>query len=95
MSTAYHPETDGSSERINKTTNQTLRYFVDHHQNGWIKALLRVRLNLMTSVNASTGLSHLAMCSPLLSYRTVLAVSQHDLILYFYYTLVYLLHPAI
>jgi len=28
MSTAYHPETDGSSERTNKTINQTLRYHV-------------------------------------------------------------------
>jgi hypothetical protein len=28
MSTAYHPETDGTSERSNKTVNQALRYHV-------------------------------------------------------------------
>ena len=28
MSSAYHPQTDGSSERTNKTVNQSLRYHV-------------------------------------------------------------------
>lgn len=55
MSTAYHPQTDGSSERTNKTVNQALRYFVDRRQCGWVDALPRVRFNLMSSVNASTG----------------------------------------
>ena len=32
MSSAYHPETDGSSECTNKTVNQLLRYYVDHEQ---------------------------------------------------------------
>jgi hypothetical protein len=55
MSTAYHPQTDGTSERTNKTVDQILRYFVDRHQTGWVNALPRVRFNLMSSVNASTG----------------------------------------
>lgn len=29
LSTAYHPETDGSSEHTNKTVNQALRYHVE------------------------------------------------------------------
>lgn len=29
LSTAYHPETDGSSEHANKTVNQALRYHVE------------------------------------------------------------------
>lgn len=28
LSTVYHPETDGASERTNKTINQCLRYHV-------------------------------------------------------------------
>jgi hypothetical protein len=55
MSTAYHPQTDGSSERTNKTVDQALRFFVDRHQTGWVKALPRVRFNIMSTLNASTG----------------------------------------
>ena len=32
LSTAYHPETDGSSEHANKTVNQALRYHVEWNQ---------------------------------------------------------------
>jgi hypothetical protein len=31
MSTAFHPETDGSSERTNKTVNQCVRYHVERN----------------------------------------------------------------
>jgi hypothetical protein len=55
MLTAYHPQMDGASERTNKTVDQVLQYFVDRHQTGWVNALPRVRFNLMSSVNASTG----------------------------------------
>lgn len=55
MSTAYHPQTDGASERTNKTVNQALRYFVDRRQCGWVDALPRVRFNMMCTTNASTG----------------------------------------
>jgi hypothetical protein len=57
MSSAYHPETDGSSERSNKTVAQALRYHVDRHQKGWVKALPLVRFNIMNTVNSSTGFS--------------------------------------
>ena len=39
MSSAYHPETDGSSERTNKTIDQSLWYFVQQNQKGWVKSL--------------------------------------------------------
>ncbi len=35
MSTAWHPETDGASERSNKTVVQALRFYVDQNQKGW------------------------------------------------------------
>ncbi|KAJ3568444.1 hypothetical protein NP233_g5716 [Leucocoprinus birnbaumii] len=57
MSSSFHPETDGASERTNKTVVQCLRFFVERNQTGWVKALPRVRFNLMNSINASTGLS--------------------------------------
>lgn len=57
MSSAYHPETDGASERTNKTVNQCLRYYVGRNQKGWVRALPRVRFHIMNTVNASTGFS--------------------------------------
>jgi hypothetical protein len=57
MSTAYHPETDGSSERSNKTINQMLRYHVRRNQKGWVRALPRIRFQIMNTVNSSTGFS--------------------------------------
>ncbi|OJT13242.1 Transposon Tf2-12 polyprotein [Trametes pubescens] len=55
MSTAFHPETDGSSERSNKTVVQMLRYHVARNQSSWVRALPLIRFQLMSTVNASTG----------------------------------------
>ncbi|RXW17191.1 hypothetical protein EST38_g8660 [Candolleomyces aberdarensis] len=57
MSTAFHPQTDGSSERTNKTVIQALRYHVERDQKGWVKALPKVRFDIMNAVNSSTGFS--------------------------------------
>ena len=57
MSTAFHPETDGASERTNKTVNQCLRFHVTRNQKGWVRALPRVRFAIMNTVNKSTGFS--------------------------------------
>ena len=57
MSSAFHPQTDGSSERTNKTVVQMLRYHVSRRQKGWAKALPLVRFNYMNTLNASTGFS--------------------------------------
>lgn len=57
LSTSYHPQTNGASERTNKTVVQALRFWVDRNQNGWVKALPRVRFALMNTVNRSTGFS--------------------------------------
>ena len=55
MSTAYHPQSDGSSERSNKTVNQCLQYHVQRNQKCWVAALPLIRFQIMNSVNASTG----------------------------------------
>ncbi|GLB33353.1 putative retrotransposable element tf2 155 kda protein type 1-like [Lyophyllum shimeji] len=57
MSTSYHLETDGASERTNKTLNQAIRYHVDNNQKGWLSKLPRIRFTIMNTVNASTGFS--------------------------------------
>jgi len=55
MSTSYHPETDGSSERSNKTINQMLRYHVRRNQKGWVRALPQICFQIMNTVNTSTN----------------------------------------
>lgn len=57
MSTAFHPETNGLSERTNKTFIQALRYHIMRNQSGWLRALPCVRFDLLNTVNASTGFS--------------------------------------
>ncbi len=57
MSSAFHPQTDGASERTNKTVNQAIRFHVERNQTGWKRALPKIRFNIMNSVNASTGFS--------------------------------------
>ena len=55
MSTSYHPETDGSSERTNKTVIQCIRFAVERDQLGWVKALPKIQFDIMNTVNRSTG----------------------------------------
>ena len=55
MSSAFHPQTDGSSECTNKTVNQCLHFHVERDQTGWVRALPWVCFHLMNTVNASTG----------------------------------------
>lgn len=35
ISSAYHPETDGQTERVNQDVEQFLRLFVNYHQDDW------------------------------------------------------------
>jgi len=39
MSTAYHPQTDGQTERTNQVLAGYLRTFVNHDQNNWYQLL--------------------------------------------------------
>ena len=57
ISTSYHPETDGSSERTNKTVIQCIRFAVEQDQLGWVKALPKIRFDIMNTTNCSTGFS--------------------------------------
>ncbi|SGY81038.1 BQ5605_C009g05444 [Microbotryum silenes-dioicae] len=55
MSTVFHPQTDGRSERTNRTVIQVLRTMVNRQQNDWSKHLATVEFVINSSVNRSTG----------------------------------------
>ncbi|EEB88909.1 hypothetical protein MPER_13063 [Moniliophthora perniciosa FA553] len=57
LSSSFHPETDGASERSNKSVVQSIRFYVDRAQHGWVRILPRIRFTMMNTVNASTGFS--------------------------------------
>jgi hypothetical protein len=56
-SSSFHPQSNGASERTNKTVNQCLRFHVERNQKGWVRALPRIRFHIMSTVNKSTGFS--------------------------------------
>lgn len=46
LSTAYHPETDGQTERMNQTLEQYLRHYVNYAQDNWAALLPMAQLAL-------------------------------------------------
>jgi len=57
LSTAYHPETDGATERMNSTMKAYLRTFCNHAQDDWYDALPSAQLAIIGRDVASTGIS--------------------------------------
>ena len=57
FSTAYHPQTDGQSERANRTLEEYLRHFVSPRQDDWDLYLDLAAFAVNESVNPSTGYS--------------------------------------
>ena len=57
LSTAYHPQTDGQTERINQEIEQYLRLFVNYRQDDWTEWLALAEFNYNDKVQSSTGYS--------------------------------------
>lgn len=55
MSTAYHPQTDGQTERTNQTLEVYLRHYVNNTQNNWVSLLPIAQLALNNHQSATTG----------------------------------------
>lgn len=62
LSTAYHPETDGGTERMNAVVEAYLRTFVDYQQSRWKELLPCAELALCNRDAASTGMSAFFLC---------------------------------
>ncbi len=57
MSTARHPQTDGQTERANRTLEEMLRAYVSPYQDDWDQHLLAVEFAYNNSEQASTKYS--------------------------------------
>lgn len=55
MSTAYHPQTDGQTERMNRTMEEMLRAYVNDKGNDWDQHLATAELAYNTAAQESTG----------------------------------------
>lgn len=55
MSTAYHPQTDGQTERANRTLEEMLRSVVNFKQSDWDEHLATAELAINNAKQSSTG----------------------------------------
>ena len=54
LSTAYHPETDGQTERTNQELEQYLRMYINHKQNNWAEWLATAEFAFNNKVYIAT-----------------------------------------
>ena len=54
ISTAYHPQTDGQSERTNQTMENLLRIFCNHQQDDWVEWLPIVQYIINSRPSSTT-----------------------------------------
>ena len=57
MSTAYHPQTDGQTERMNRILEDYLRHFVAPNQNDWDDCLVHAEFAVNNAFQESIGAS--------------------------------------
>lgn len=57
MSTAFHPQSDGQTERANRTLEEGLRAYINYHQRDWDKHLVPLEIAFNSRKQASTGFS--------------------------------------
>jgi hypothetical protein len=55
MSTSHHPQTDGQTERSNRTLEDILRHYVGKQHDGWDQHLTAAEIAVNSSIHASTG----------------------------------------
>ena len=56
LSTSYHPQTDGQTERTNQTIEQYLRCYLNYEQDNWVKLLPMAQFAFNNSASV-TGIS--------------------------------------
>jgi hypothetical protein len=62
FSSAYHPQTDGKTEVVNRSLGDLLRSLVTEHHSSWDNILPQAEFAYNDSVNRSTGKVHFRLC---------------------------------
>ncbi|KAJ1579749.1 hypothetical protein NDA12_006262 [Ustilago hordei] len=62
LSTAYHPQTDGQTERVNQVIEQYLRMYCNYEQNDWANLLDTAAFVYNNTVHNSIGVSPFFAC---------------------------------
>ena len=57
LSTAFHPQTDGQTERINQKLEQYLRFFIEHRQKDWPEWMAAAEFAINNKVHMATKVS--------------------------------------
>ena len=57
LSMAFHPQTDGQTERMNQELEQYLWFFVDHRQKDWLEGLASAEFAVNNKVYLATKMS--------------------------------------
>ena len=53
--TAYHPQTDGEMEQVNREIEQFLQIFCNYHQDNWVDLLPFTEFSHNTQKHSATG----------------------------------------
>ena len=57
LSTSFHPQTDGQTERINAILEQYLRGYINYQQNNWAELLTMAEFSYNNTVSTTTGIT--------------------------------------
>ena len=55
MSTAFHAESDGQTERVNRILEEIIRNYVNYNQDNWDEHLVELEMAINNSIQVSTG----------------------------------------
>ena len=57
LSTAFHSQTDGQTEKMNQKLEQYLRFFIDHRQKDWLEWLASAEFTINNKIHSVTKMS--------------------------------------
>ena len=57
LSTAFHPQTDGQTERMNQELEQYLQFFIENRQKDWLKWLAAAEFAINNKIHMATKVS--------------------------------------
>src|SRR5436305_13536030 len=80
MSTAFHPQADGQTERANRTLEDMLQAFVNYCQDNWDQLLISAEFACNNAPNASTGMSPFCVntcCNLHNPYSAIIKIPDH------------------